>query len=71
MEKRFADQVAFVTGAGSGIGRMTAELLAREGARVGCSDINEKALVEAVNAIEKAGGKGIGKRKPLFGPAGK
>lgn len=56
MEKRFADQVAFVTGAGSGIGRMTAELLAREGARVGCSDINEKALVESVNAIEKAGG---------------
>jgi NAD(P)-dependent dehydrogenase (short-subunit alcohol dehydrogenase family) len=55
VEKRFADQAAFVTGAGSGIGRMTAELLAREGARVGCSDINEK-----------AGGEGNRKKKAPF-----
>jgi meso-butanediol dehydrogenase/(S,S)-butanediol dehydrogenase/diacetyl reductase len=56
VEKRFEDQVAFVTGAGSGIGRMTALLLAREGARVGCSDINEKGLAETVTSIEKEGG---------------
>ena len=53
---RFAERAAFVTGAGSGIGRETALLLAREGARVACSDVNEQGLSATVEQIEKAGG---------------
>jgi len=56
---RFSDRAAFVTGAASGIGRETALLLSREGARVACSDINAEALAETVEQIEKAGGHAI------------
>jgi NAD(P)-dependent dehydrogenase (short-subunit alcohol dehydrogenase family) len=53
---RFTDKVAIVTGAGSGIGRATALLLAAEGARVTVADIAEGAAAEVVAAIEAAGG---------------
>ena len=43
------DKVAIVTGAASGIGLVTAEMLAKEGARVVLADINE-AQLEAVSA---------------------
>ncbi len=49
-------KVAIVTGAGSGIGRATAELLARHGAKVVVSDINEAGGRETVEAIAAAGG---------------
>ena len=50
------DKVAFVTGAGSGIGRATAELLGRSGARVALvsRDGDELRAVEA--AIRRGGG---------------
>jgi NAD(P)-dependent dehydrogenase (short-subunit alcohol dehydrogenase family) len=41
---RLADKVCIVTGAGSGIGRATAELFAREGAVVIAADIDEAAV---------------------------
>jgi len=47
---------ALVTGAGSGIGRATALALAREGARVLASEIDEAAGAETVALIEAAGG---------------
>jgi 3-oxoacyl-[acyl-carrier protein] reductase len=53
-------QVALITGASSGIGRATAEAMAREGARVGVNYLkNQKGAEEAVEAIRKAGGEAL------------
>jgi 3(or 17)beta-hydroxysteroid dehydrogenase len=48
---RVEDKVAIVTGAASGIGRGSAEILAREGARVVLTDVNEPLGREAAKAI--------------------
>ncbi|MGE0216645.1 SDR family NAD(P)-dependent oxidoreductase [Mycolicibacterium sp.] len=50
------DKVAFVTGAGSGIGRAIALRLAQEGARVLVTDIDGDAAVKTVVLIEEFGG---------------
>jgi NAD(P)-dependent dehydrogenase (short-subunit alcohol dehydrogenase family) len=49
-------KVAVVTGAGSGIGRSTALLLARHGARVHAADLNTENVRAVVSEIEAAGG---------------
>ena len=49
-------KVALVTGSGSGIGRATALRLAREGASVGCVDIDGAAAQATIDAIAAAGG---------------
>ena len=50
-------QVAIITGASSGIGRATAEAMAREGARVGVNyHKNQKGAEEAVEKVRHAGG---------------
>ncbi len=53
--QRFSKKVAIVTGAGSGIGRATAILLASEGASVVVSDVDDAAGDETVALIEAAG----------------
>ena len=53
-------QVALITGASSGIGRATAEVMAREGARVGVNYLkNQRGAEEAVDVIRKAGGEAL------------
>ncbi len=49
-------KVAVITGAGSGIGRSTAVLLARHGAAIHVADVNEAPAQETARAIEQAGG---------------
>jgi NAD(P)-dependent dehydrogenase (short-subunit alcohol dehydrogenase family) len=53
---RLKDKVALITGGGSGIGRATAELFAREGAKVVVSDLNEAPALETVEVIKARGG---------------
>lgn len=53
---RLKGKVAIITGAGAGIGRASAELFAREGARVLLADIDAEAGEAACAAIVQAGG---------------
>jgi NAD(P)-dependent dehydrogenase (short-subunit alcohol dehydrogenase family) len=55
----YAGKVAFVTGAGSGIGRATALAFAREGASVLVSDISEQNVRETARRIEELGGRAL------------
>lgn len=50
MTNRLKGKTAFVTAAGQGIGRATAEAFVREGARVIATDINEALLAELAKA---------------------
>ena len=53
---RLADKVALISGAGSGIGRESALLFAREGAKIIVVDIKEDPGRETVASIAEAGG---------------
>ena len=54
-----AGKTAIVTGAGTGIGRATAQLLAQRGARVVAAGLQPDRLHETVDAITSAGGEAI------------
>jgi NAD(P)-dependent dehydrogenase (short-subunit alcohol dehydrogenase family) len=51
--------VAFITGAGSGIGRVTALAFARQGANVAVADVSEPYLRETARLIEERGGRAL------------
>ena len=57
--KPIEEQVAVVMGATSGIGRATALLMAKQGARVVVAARRQEALDELVEEIERAGGQAI------------
>ncbi len=53
---RLDGKVSIITGGGSGMGRVAAELFAREGARVVVADYSEAAGQETVDRVTAAGG---------------
>ena len=59
MSQLLEGKVAIVTGAGRGIGRATAELLAAHGARVVLADIDAQPGEETAEAVRAAGGEAI------------
>ena len=56
---RLKDKIALITGAGSGIGRESAILFAKEGANIVVVDINKEAADETVSMILATGGNAI------------
>jgi len=62
MQISFADKVAFVTGAASGIGLATAQAFAEAGAAVTLADINLEAAQGAAEKLKAAGHAAIGVR---------
>src|SRR5215470_1295231 len=58
---RFQDKVALITAAASGIGRATADIMAKEGAVIVAVDIDEERLDRAVAELNAAGGRAHGR----------
>ena len=56
LSRSIAGKVALVTGAASGMGRVTAQLFADEGAKVAVSDLDPQAVDVVVGEITAAGG---------------
>lgn len=56
---RLKGKVAVITGANSGIGRATARLFGREGAKVVCCDIQETITPRIDEVIKKEGGQAV------------
>ncbi len=54
-----AQKVALCTGGGSGIGRATAQVMAREGARVLVADVDANGGQETIRLIKEAGREGM------------
>jgi NAD(P)-dependent dehydrogenase (short-subunit alcohol dehydrogenase family) len=53
---RLADKTVLITGAGSGMGRLAAQVFAREGAQIVAVDVAEPALRETAASVEGEGG---------------
>ncbi len=62
IDGRLKDKVAIITGAASGIGKATAVLFAKEGARIALADIDAAGLKTVANHIAEAGGTAITKK---------
>jgi NAD(P)-dependent dehydrogenase (short-subunit alcohol dehydrogenase family) len=53
------DKVVVITGAGSGVGRASAELFAANGAKVVCADVRSEWVAETVKGLEGAGASAV------------
>jgi len=62
MNLSFQNKVALITGAGSGMGLVTARAFAEAGAAVALADLNENAVRSAAEELVSAGHKAIGIR---------
>lgn len=56
---RLAGKIAYITGAGGGIGGASARLFAREGARIVVAEFDEKAGQACAEAVRDAGGEAV------------
>jgi NAD(P)-dependent dehydrogenase (short-subunit alcohol dehydrogenase family) len=56
----FKDKAAIITGAASGMGLLSAQELARDGARVLLADVNAEAVEAAAAGIRRSGGTAVG-----------
>jgi len=59
---RLNGKVAIITGAASGIGRATAALFAREGAKLVLADVSEEGLNETLRLVKNEGGDAVIKK---------
>ncbi|SDX15595.1 SDR family NAD(P)-dependent oxidoreductase [Paenibacillus sp. CF384] len=66
---RLHNKVILITGSGSGIGKSTALLFAREGAKLVINDLNEQNGTDTVKEIQEAGGEAIFIRADVTNPA--
>ncbi|MFO7948055.1 MAG: SDR family NAD(P)-dependent oxidoreductase, partial [Armatimonadota bacterium] len=57
---QFEDRVAIVSGAASGMGLLTSQRLAENGACVVLTDVNEESVTEAAQKIRTQGNEAIG-----------
>lgn len=69
MAGRLAGKVAVVTGGSSGIGRATAQIFAREGAKVVVADVGVEGGAETVRLINGSGGEAIFVQTDVAQPA--
>ncbi len=53
---RFRDQVALISGAGSGIGRATAQIIGAEGGTIIGVDVSQDSLEQIMGGIRQSGG---------------
>jgi NAD(P)-dependent dehydrogenase (short-subunit alcohol dehydrogenase family) len=65
---RLEGKVAMITGAGTGIGRATARLFAREGAKVVVAELDAEAGEQTAQSIVQAGGDAIAIRTDVTEP---